>query len=93
MRKYYTCVFMDQEKKNPISTLIILCKQMSYCVSNASNISDMLTTLCIYLSAVTICELRDVSSEDFQHCLALRNMDFQIDIVLGAQSIFRAPII
>ena len=66
--------------------------QASYCVSNALNISDMPTTLVIYISIITPCEFGDVSSEDFQNYFSLRNIDFHINLVLGAQSIFRAPI-
>ena len=87
------CVSMDRWKKNPISTLITLCKQVSYCVSNALNISDMRTTLSIYISIITVCEFRDVSSEDFQDSFFLRSINFHINVVLGAQSTFRAPII
>jgi len=75
---------MDPEKKNPISALITLCKQVSYHVSIALNISDMPTTLGICISIITACEFRDVSSEDFQGCFPLRNIDFQTNLVLGA---------
>jgi len=84
---------MERGKKRPIFTLITLCKQGSYHVSNALNITDMPTTLNIYISIITICEFRDVSYEDFQDCFSLRNIDFQINLILGAQFIFRAPII
>ena len=62
------CISMNQGKKNPISALIILCKQMSYRVSNALNISDMPTTLGIYISIIIVSEFRNVSYEDFQDC-------------------------
>jgi len=65
---------------------------VSYCVNNALNINDMPTILGIYLSIITICEFRDVSSEDFHDCFPLRNIDFHINLVLGAQSIFGDPI-
>jgi len=39
--------------------------QVSYRVSNALNISDMPTTLGIYIFIILVCEFRDVSSEDF----------------------------
>jgi len=70
MRKDWTCVSVDQGKKNPISALITLCKQVSYRVNNALNISYMPTTLIIYVSIITVCEFRDVSSEDFQDCFS-----------------------
>ena len=82
---------MDRGKKNSISTLIGLCKQVSYRVSNALNINDMVTTLSIYISVTAVCEF--FSYEDFQDNFSLRNIDFHINLVLGAQSIFRAPII
>jgi len=75
-----------------MSTLITLCKQVSYHVSNALDISDLPTTLSIYISIITVCESRDVLSEDYQDCLFSTNIDFEINLVLGAQSIFRAPI-
>jgi len=56
---------MDRGKKNPISAVIILCKQVSYCVSNALNISDMPSTLGIYASIIAYCEFGGVSFEDF----------------------------
>ena len=84
---------MEQWKKNPIFAVIPLCKQISYRVSNALNISDMSTILGIYISIITICEFRDVSYEDFQDCFPLRNIDFHIDLTLDAQPIFKTPII
>ena len=84
---------MDRGKRNPIFTLITLCKQVSYRVNNALSISNMPTTLDIYLSIITVSEFKDVSSEDFQDGFPLRNIDFQIILVIGAQFIFRAPII
>jgi len=65
---------------------------MSYYVSNALNISDIPITLDMYLSIIIVYEIRDVSTEDFQDCFPLRNIIFQINLVLGTQSIFRAPI-
>jgi len=59
------CVSMNREKKNPIFALITLCKQVNYRVSNALDISDMPTTLGMYISIIIVCEFRDVSSEDF----------------------------
>jgi len=38
---------------------------VSYRVSNVLNISDMPTILGINISVITVCEFRDVSSEDF----------------------------
>jgi len=82
---------MDRGKKNPILILITLCKL--YRVSNALNISNMPNTLDIYISIITVCEFSDVLFEDFQDYFPLKNIDFQMNLVLGAQSIFRAPII
>lgn len=84
---------MDWEKKNPISALIPLCKQVNYHVSNALNISDLSTTLGISISIFPVGGVRDVSYEDYQYCFSPRNIDFQINLVLGAQSIFKTPII
>ena len=84
---------MDRGKENPISALIILCQQVNYRVSNALNISDMPTTPGIHISVITDYEFRDVSFEDFQDCFSPKNIDFQINLALGARSIFRAPII
>ena len=84
---------MDWEKKNPISALIPLCKQVNYHVSNVLNISDLSTTLGISISIFPVGGVRDVSSEDYQDCFSPRNTDFQINLVLGAQSIFKTPII
>jgi len=84
---------MDRGKKNPISALITLRKQVSYRVNNALNISDTPTILNIYLSIIIVREFRDVSSEDFQDFFPLGNIDLQINLALGTQSIFRAPII
>jgi len=84
---------MDQGKKNPISALITLCKQVNYRFSNVLTIGDMPTTLGIYISIISLCEFRDVLSEDFQDYFPLRNIDFQINLVLSAQSICTAPII
>ena len=83
---------MGRGTKNSIFALITLYKQVNYRVSNALNISDMPTTLGIYISIITVCEFRDVSFEDFQDYFSPTNIDFHINIVLGAQSIFKAPI-
>ena len=64
MSKHYMCVSTDRGTKNPIFALIAPCKQVSYRASNALNINDMPTTLGIYISIITICEFKDVSSED-----------------------------
>ena len=84
MWKDNTCVSMDREKKNPIFIVIALCKQVSYRVSNALNISDMLTTLGIYISINTTCEFVNVSSEEFHECFPPRSINFQINLILGA---------
>jgi len=84
--------FYGPREENPISALITLWNQVSYRVSDALNISDMPTTLGIYISIIIVCEFRDVSFEDFQDCSPLRNIDFHINLVIAAQSIFRAPI-
>ena len=52
------CVSMDRGKKNPISALTTLCKQVSYYVSVMS------TTLSISISILIVGGFRDVSSED-----------------------------
>jgi len=70
------CVSMDPGKKNPISALITLCKQVSYRVSNALSISDMPNTFSIYISIITVCKFIDVSSEDIQDCFSPRNINF-----------------
>ena len=62
------CLY-GREKKNPIFSLITLCKQMSYHVSNALNISDMSTTLGICISIITFYEFRDVLLRTFRNVL------------------------
>jgi len=62
---------------------------VNYHVTNALNISDLSTTLGISISIFTVGEFRDVSSEDFQDCFPPRNIDFKINLVQGAQSIFK----
>ena len=79
--------------KNPISALILLCKQVNYHVSNVLNISDLSTTLGISISIFPVGGVRDVSSEDYQDYFPPRNIDFQINLILGAQFIFKTPII
>ena len=65
---------MDRWKKNPISTLITLYKQVNCRFNKGLNIGDMPTTLGIYISIIS--EFRDVSSENFQDYFSLRNIDF-----------------
>ena len=72
---------------------ITLCKQVNYHVSNALNISDLSTALGIFISIFIAGGFRDASSEDFQDCFPLRDIDFLIILVQGAQSIFNTPII
>jgi len=81
------CVSMDRGKKNPISALTTLCKQVSYYVSVMS------TTLSISISILIVGGFRDVPSEDYQDCFSPRNINFQIDLALDAQPIFKTPII
>ena len=88
------CISMGRGKKSPIyPPLITLCKQVNYHISNALNISDLSTTLGISISIFTVGGFGDVSSEDFQDCFSSRNIDFQTNLVQGAQSIFKTPII
>jgi len=83
------CFYGPREEK-PYSTVITLCKQVNYHISNTLNISDMPIILSIYISIITVYKFTDVSCEDFQDCFSPGNIDFQINLVLGAQSIFRA---
>jgi len=75
---------------------------VNYHVTNALNISDWSTTLGISISIFIVLDIsisiftvggfRDVSSEDIQDCFLPSNIDLQINLVLGAHSIFRALI-
>jgi len=98
------CAFLRAKgRKALFISPITLCKQVNYHVSNALNISDLSTTLGISISIFTILGIsisifivggfRDVSSEDFQDCFPPSNIDFQINLILGVQSIFKTPII
>ena len=79
--------------KSPIYPPNYIVQASELSVSNVLNISDLSTTLSISISIFTVGGFRCVSFENFHDYFPPRNIDFQINLVQGAQSIFNTPII